>query len=102
MARSAWTSRSPPTIERKITAITLAPFVDPNQDTTRISTTLFDTVAVYLAASEDLVDLQTLPMRVTNEGYTVNDPAKGRPVRCAVVWKDLQAYEQLLVDTLLG
>jgi inosine-uridine nucleoside N-ribohydrolase len=27
-----------------------APFVDPNQDTTRISTTLFDTVAVYLVA----------------------------------------------------
>ena len=79
-----------------------APFVDPNQDTTRISTTLFDTVAVYLAASEDLVDMQTLPLRVTDDGYTVIDPANGRPVRCAVGWKDLEAYEHLLVDTLLG
>lgn len=79
-----------------------APFVDPNQDTSRISTTLFDTVAVYLAASEDLVDMQTLPLRVTDDGYTIIDPDKGRPVRCAVGWKDLEAYEHLLVDTLLG
>jgi len=79
-----------------------APFVDPNQDTTRISTTLFDTVAVYLAASEDLVDMQTLPLRVTDEGYTVIDPTNGRPVRCAVGWENLEAYERLLAETLLG
>ncbi len=79
-----------------------APFVDPNQDTSRISTTLFDTVAVYLAASEDLVDMQTLLLRVTDDGYTIIDPVNGRPVRCAVGWKDLEAYEHLLVDTLLG
>ncbi|MCR9260427.1 MAG: nucleoside hydrolase [Pseudomonadaceae bacterium] len=79
-----------------------APFVDPNQDTTRISTTLFDTVAVYLAVSEDLVDMQTLPLRVTDDGYTVIDAFNGRPVRCAIGWKDLEAYERQLVETLLG
>ncbi|MEM7610708.1 MAG: nucleoside hydrolase [Pseudomonadota bacterium] len=78
-----------------------APFVDPNQDTTRISTTLFDTVAVYLAASTDLVEMQTLPLRVTADGYTIIDPDDGRPVNCAIAWKDLDAYERYLVRTLL-
>lgn len=46
--------------------------------------------------------MQTLPLRVTDEGYTIIDPDAGRPVRCAVGWKDQEAYERLLVDTLLG
>lgn len=41
-------------------------------------------------------------LRVTDDGYTIIDPVEGRPVRCAVGWQDLEAYELLLVDTLLG
>lgn len=79
-----------------------APFVDPDMDITRISTTLFDTVAVYLAADTELVEMQTLPLRVTDDGYTVVDEAGGRMVHCATAWKNLVAFEQLLVDILLG
>ena len=79
-----------------------APFVDPNLDTSRTSTTLFDTVAVYLAADEALVDMRKLPLRVTDDGFTVIDHDHGRPVNCAVAWRDLEAFERHVVSTLLG
>ncbi len=79
-----------------------APFVDPNQDTTRISTTLFDSVAVYLAARDDLLVMEELPIRVTDDGYTVIDREHGHRVNCAVGWKDQAAFEQYLTTTLLG
>ncbi len=79
-----------------------APFIKPDHDPSKISTTLFDTVAVHLAAGADLVEMERLPLRVTDDGYTVIDEANGRPVNCAVGWKDLDAYERRLVRTLLG
>ncbi|MFK8053819.1 MAG: nucleoside hydrolase [Woeseiaceae bacterium] len=78
-----------------------APFVDPNQDTTAISTTLFDTVAVYLAAHEELFEMRELPLIVTDDGYTLVSETQGRPVRCAINWTSLNAYKQWLVETLL-
>lgn len=65
------------------------------------STTLFDTVAVYLAFSEDLVHIEDLPLRVTDEGMTVIDSSK-RSIRCATRWKDLEGFEDLLVERLLA
>ena len=63
------------------------------------SSTLYDTVAVYLALSEELLTIQSLGIRVTDEGYTVlNDNAKR--IRVAVKWKDLPAYEDFLVRRL--
>jgi len=63
------------------------------------STTLFDTVAVYLAISRDLAEIKELPLRVTDDGFTpVESGAK--PVSCAVKWKDLDGYETWLVDRL--
>ena len=79
-----------------------APYVDPNQDTTRISTTLFDTVAVYLAARDTHVRMQTLPLRITDSGHTVVDRNNGRPVRCAVAWNSLDGFERELTETLLS
>ena len=79
-----------------------APYIDPNTDTSSISTTLFDTVAVYLAADEDLVEMRELPLRVTSDGYTIIDTENGRPVNCAVSWKDIEAFKRRLVSTLLG
>lgn len=63
------------------------------------STTLFDTVAVYLAVTQDLAEMKELGIRVTDDGFTrVEDGAK--KVRCAVKWKDLDAYENWLVERL--
>jgi inosine-uridine nucleoside N-ribohydrolase len=65
------------------------------------STTLFDTVAVYLAISRDLVATETLGVRVTDEGMTVEDAAS-RPLAWATGWKDLDAYEEWLTRRLAG
>ncbi|MBN2449409.1 MAG: nucleoside hydrolase [Lentisphaeria bacterium] len=65
------------------------------------STTLFDTVAVYMAFSEDLLVMEDLRLRVTDAGHTVEDP-QGNPVRCAMAWRDLAAFEDLLVQRICG
>jgi pyrimidine-specific ribonucleoside hydrolase len=63
------------------------------------STTLFDTVAIYLAISRALVDMRRLPIRVSDDGFTqVEEGAK--LVDCAVKWKDLDGYRSWLVDRL--
>jgi hypothetical protein len=67
----------------------------------RETTILFDTVAAYLAFSEDLVRMEQAGVRVTDEGLTVPDP-DAPPRRWAVDWKDLPAYEDLVVSRLLG
>ena len=77
-----------------------APFIKPGTDPAKMSTTLFDTVAVYAAQSRDLLMMEDLPVRVTDDGYTVIDEDKGRLVHCATGWKNLQAFEDLLVEIL--
>lgn len=79
-----------------------APFIPADHDMRRTSTTLFDLVAVHLAAEGDLLEMAELPIRVTDDGYTVIDPEHGRPVNCAIGWKDLDAFERQVVSTLLG
>ncbi|MGB9688603.1 nucleoside hydrolase [Thermogutta sp.] len=65
------------------------------------SSTLYDTVAVYLAVEERLVEMETLPLVVTDDGFTRID-ASGRPVRAAVRWKNMELYEDWLVQRLVG
>jgi inosine-uridine nucleoside N-ribohydrolase len=65
------------------------------------SSTLFDTVAVYLALSSDLVRTEALGVRVSDEGQTVPDAA-ARRLSWAVEWKDLDAYEEWLTTRLLA
>ncbi|MHC4566490.1 MAG: nucleoside hydrolase [Planctomycetota bacterium] len=63
------------------------------------SSTLFDTVAIYLAMTTKLVKMENLPIKVTDDGYTrIEDGAK--KMRCATEWKDLGAFEDYLVDRL--
>ncbi len=63
------------------------------------STILFDTVAVYLATSTELVKTEKLGIRVTDDGYTaIADNAK--KINCATQWKDLEAFEDFLVERL--
>jgi inosine-uridine nucleoside N-ribohydrolase len=63
------------------------------------SSTLFDTVAVYLAVSRERVDTETMGVRVTDEGMTVPDPA-ARPLAWATGWKDLDGFEEWLAERL--
>lgn len=65
------------------------------------SSTLFDTVAVYLAQHQDLCVMEKLHLRVTDEGMTIIDP-QARLVNVATQWKNLDAYENFLVDRLTG
>lgn len=64
------------------------------------SSILFDTVAIYLAFAEDLLVMENLGIRVTDDGFTIQDP-KARTIRCATDWKDLAAFEDLLVQRLI-
>ncbi|HUV40420.1 MAG TPA: nucleoside hydrolase, partial [Sedimentisphaerales bacterium] len=68
-------------------------------DVNKTSSTLYDTVAVYLALSTELVETEHLPIRVTDDGYTVID-ARGKDISCAVEWKDLESFKSLLVERL--
>ncbi len=63
------------------------------------SSTLFDTVAVYLAFSEELLVMEKLGIRVTDDGYTVIDE-DAKVINCAMDWRDLPAFEDLLVKRL--
>ncbi len=63
------------------------------------SSTLFDTVAIYLAMSSELVKMEKLGIRVTDDGYTRIDE-NAKVIKCATAWKDLDAFEDYLVDRL--
>ncbi len=67
------------------------------------SSTLFDTVAIYLAlpGPKDLVTFQTLSIGVTDDGFTRIDPA-GAEMAVATKWTDLDGFRDLLVETLLA
>ena len=69
----------------------------------RESTILFDTVAVYLALSEerDFCAMENLMIRVTDDGFTRIDPA-GKAVGCAMGWKNLGGFEDFLVRRIGG
>jgi inosine-uridine nucleoside N-ribohydrolase len=70
-------------------------------DATQRSSTLFDTVAVYMAFSEELLTFKTLPIKVTEDGRTLVD-SSGKKVHCAMGWKDLDAFKSFLVGRILG
>ena len=80
----------------------LAPFIKPGTDPGLMSTTLFDTVAVHVAYTQEFMVMEDLPLRVTDDGYTVVDSRNGRLVHCATKWQDIQAFKDRLTDTLLG
>ncbi|MDO9543412.1 MAG: nucleoside hydrolase [Kiritimatiellia bacterium] len=65
------------------------------------SSILFDTVAIYLAFAEDLLVMEDMGIKVTDDGFTIQDP-NARTIRCATEWKDMGAFEDLLVQRLTG
>ena len=63
------------------------------------TSTLFDTVAIYLGFSEELLNIEELKIEVTDSGLTqISD--NGNLIRCATSWKDVQLFKELLVDRL--
>jgi inosine-uridine nucleoside N-ribohydrolase len=70
-----------------------------NVDSNVTTSTLFDTVAVYLTISEELLEIESLGVQVTEYGYTLIDETE-KPICCATRWKDLAAFEDWLVERL--
>ncbi len=70
---------------------------DPGQK----STVLFDTVAVYLAYAEEFVNMETLQLGITSDGFTAVKK-QGKPIRCAMTWRDRGAYLDHLTQRLLA
>ncbi len=60
---------------------------------------LFDTVAVYLAYSADLLEMETIRLRVSDDGLTLLDPA-GDEVKTALRWRALDDFHQHLLERL--
>lgn len=65
----------------------------------RQTSVLYDSVAVYLAFGEALLEMETLPITVSEDGKTLIDEA-GEPVRCATEWRDKPAFLDLLAERL--
>jgi inosine-uridine nucleoside N-ribohydrolase len=63
------------------------------------SSTLFDTVAVYLAVSQDFCQMERLGLRVTDDGFTRVDP-QAKELNVATEWKNLDGFRDWLVRRL--
>lgn len=70
-----------------------------NTTAERQSSTLFDTVAVYLAINQDLCTMERLGIRVDDQGSTLIDP-QAKMVNVATSWKSLDGYRDWLVKRL--
>ncbi len=65
------------------------------------SSVLFDTVAAYLTFDESLLKMETVNISINDDGHTLPEP-HGSPVRCALEWRDREAFERLLAGALTG
>ena len=65
------------------------------------SSVLFDCVAVYLAARQDLCKMEKIPLRVTDDGFTVIDE-RGKLINVATAWTTLDGFRDFLTDRLTG
>lgn len=65
------------------------------------SSVLFDTVAIYLAFGEELLEISEINVTVDDDGKTVIDE-NGKSIRVATNWRDLPAFNALLAERLLN
>ena len=63
------------------------------------SSVLYDTVAVHLAHSRDYLDVQRLPIAVTDDGFTRIDEQNGVPMDVALSWTDLDGFKDDLTPS---
>ena len=66
------------------------------------SSILYDLVAIYLGFSQELLQMETLPITITSDGKTLLDDERGQPVHCATEWHDKEAFLDLVVARLCG
>jgi len=62
---------------------------------------LFDTVAIYLGFTEELLNFEDLKLKVNMKGFT-KISEYGDNIRCATSWKDVHAFKDLLVNRLVN
>jgi inosine-uridine nucleoside N-ribohydrolase len=72
----------------------------PRQAFPTRSSTLFDTVAVYLAVDESLVTMEELGIRVADDGFTRME-AGAKRMWVATAWKDKAGFEDWMLDRLV-
>ena len=65
------------------------------------SSILFDTVAVYLAYTEELLAMEDHKLVIRDDGLTDIDPS-GKLMHCAIDWKDQAAFEKYLTQRLIA
>ncbi len=65
-----------------------------------MTTVLYDTVAVYLAMTSDLVEMEDLGIRVGDDGMLLIDD-RAKAVHCATKWRDLAAFEDWMVERMV-
>ncbi len=65
------------------------------------SSTLFDTVAIYLAYDESLVEIEDVRITIDDEGV-MREGNAGRPIRLATRWRDEDAFLDHLLGRLRG
>lgn len=62
---------------------------------------LFDIVAIYLAFSEELINIENLRIDIDDKGYTKITEI-GDNIRCATSWKNEKGFKDLIVNRLIG
>lgn len=65
------------------------------------SSILFDTVAVYMAYCRDHLVMESLKLKIDDRGYMLEND-NGKKVDCAIEWRDMDAFEKILVDKYSG
>ena len=70
-------------------------------DTNVKSSTLFDTVAIYLAYADALLEIEEVAISTTDEGINGIDPT-GSKVKAALRWKDFDKFYDHLTERLLA
>jgi len=74
---------------------------EPVETVEKASSTLFDTVAIYLAFRDELCEMKTLPIVVDDEAYTrIKEGAK--KMKVAIKWKDMGKFEDLLAERIVA
>lgn len=72
--------------------------VDYEEERTSV---LFDNVAVFMAYSEQFIEWECFPISVRDDGLTER-ATEGRPVKVAMRWNDLNAFNDHITRRILG
>ena len=71
----------------------------PAEQLSTRSTTQYDAVAIYLALADAALEMERLPISVSDDGMTRIDPA-GALMNVATGWRDRNAFDAFFVDRL--